>query len=82
MDLSIVSATSSPGCWTDQGLKMVKRQMMLYAFQSTALLWALVVCLRTVDLGWNPFAGIGLGMFGAIPISFLGIRIHSRRIQR
>jgi hypothetical protein len=58
---------------------MMRRQMMLYAFQSTALLWALVVCLRTVDLGWNPFAGIGLGMFGAIPISFLGIRIHSRR---
>jgi hypothetical protein len=63
------------------GLKMMKRQMMLYAFQSTALLWALVVCLRTVDLGWNPFAGIGLGMFGAIPISFLGIRIHSRHTQ-
>jgi len=61
---------------------MMRRQMMLYAFQSTALLWALAVCLRTVDLGWNPFAGIGLGLFGAIPISFLGIRIHSRRVQR
>jgi hypothetical protein len=61
---------------------MVKRQTMLYVFQTTALLWALAVCLRTVDLGWNPFAGIGLGLFGAIPISFLGIRIHSRHSTR
>jgi len=81
MDLSILSDIF-PGMLGGSGFKMMRRQMMLYAFQSMALLWALVVCLRTVDLGWNPFAGIGLGMFGAIPISFLGIRIHSRRIQR
>lgn len=56
----------------------MKRQVMLCVFQATALFWALAVCLRTVDLGWNPFAGIGLGMFGALPISFLGIRIYSR----
>jgi hypothetical protein len=56
----------------------VKRQIMLYTFQGVALLWAIVVCLRTIDLGWNPFAGIGLGTFGALPISFLGIRIHAR----
>ncbi len=56
----------------------VKRQIMFYIFQATALIWALAVCLRTIDLGWNPFAGIGLGMFGALPISFLGIRIHSK----
>ncbi len=56
----------------------VKRQIMFYVFQATALTWALAVCLRTIDLGWNPFAGIGLGMFGALPISFLGIRIHSK----
>ncbi|MGH9499414.1 MAG: hypothetical protein ACRD3L_09755 [Terriglobales bacterium] len=59
----------------------MKRQVMLYIFQATALFWAFAVCLRTVDLGWNPFAGIGLGMFGALPISFLGIRIHSRLTQ-
>jgi hypothetical protein len=59
----------------------MKRQFMLYVFQATALVWALAVCLRTVDLGWNPFAGIGLGMFGALPISFLGIRIHSKHTQ-
>ena len=63
-------------------LHMVKRQSMLYVFQATALIWALAVCLRTVDLGWNPFAGIGLGLFGSIPISFLGIRIHSRQSTR
>jgi len=57
----------------------VKRQVMFYAFQATALVWAVAVCLRTVDMGWNPFAGIGLGMFGALPISFLGIRINSKR---
>jgi hypothetical protein len=51
---------------------------MFYVFQATALLWAFAVCLRTVDLGWDPFAGIGLGMFGALPISFLGIRINSK----
>jgi len=57
----------------------VKRQLIFYAFQAMALVWAIAVVLRTVDLGWNPFAGLGLGMFGALPISFLGIRIHSRR---
>jgi len=54
------------------------RQLMFYSFQATGVVWALAVCLRTVQLGWDPFAGIGLGMFGAIPISFLGIRINSR----
>ena len=56
--------------------------MMSYSLQATAAVWALAVCLRTVDLGWSPFAGIGLGMFGAIPISFLGIRINSRQASR
>jgi len=56
----------------------MKRQLMLFAFQATALTWAVAVCLRTVDLGWDPFAGIGLGMLGAVPISLLGIRICSR----
>jgi hypothetical protein len=51
---------------------------MLFVFQGAALVWAFAVCLRTVDLGWNPFAGIGLGMLGAVPISLLGLRIHSK----
>jgi hypothetical protein len=51
---------------------------MFYALQLLALGWAAVVLLRTVDLGWNPFAGIGLGMFGALPIAFLGLRIKSK----
>jgi len=56
----------------------VKRHFMLFAFQGAALIWAMAVCLRTVDLGWDPFAGIGLGMLGGVPISLLGIRVHSR----
>ena len=60
----------------------MKRQLIFYAFQAMALVWAIAVVLRTVDLGWNPFAGLGLGMFGALPISFLGIRIHSRSEKR
>jgi hypothetical protein len=56
----------------------VKRRFMLFIFQAVALTWAIAVCLRTVDLGWDPFAGIGLGMLGAVPISLLGIRIHSK----
>jgi len=55
----------------------MSRQFMFGVFQATALLWAFAVCLRTVDIGWNPFTGIGLGMFGALPISFLGIRIRT-----
>jgi hypothetical protein len=51
---------------------------MFYAFQTTALVWAMAVVLRTLDLGWDPFAGLGLGMFGALPIAFLGIRINSK----
>lgn len=64
-----------------QGLKvdLVKRQLMFFGFQALALAWAIVVLLRTVDLGWGTFTGIGLGMLGALPISFLGIRIHSRQ---
>jgi len=60
----------------------MKRHLMSYSLQATAAVWTLAVCLRTVDLGWGPFAGIGLGMFGAIPISFLGIRINSRQTTR
>ena len=60
----------------------MKRQFMLFAFQVTALIWAVAVCLRTVDLGWDPFAGIGLGMLGAVPISLLGIRIHSKHAAK
>jgi hypothetical protein len=55
---------------------------MSYSLQTTAAVWTLAVCLRTVDLGWGAIAGIGLGMFGAIPISFLGIRISSRQPSR
>ena len=50
---------------------------MFYGFLTTALMWAVAVVLRTLDMGWDPFAGLGLGMFGALPIAFLGIRIHS-----
>jgi len=56
----------------------MKRQIIFYVFQVAALVWAFAVCLRTIDLGWSPFAGIGLGMFGALPISFLGVRIHAK----
>ena len=56
----------------------MKRKVMFYALQLLALGWAAVVLLRTVDLGWNPFAGIGLGMFGALPIAFLGLRIKAK----
>ena len=55
---------------------------MFYIFQATGLLWAFAVCLRTVDLGWNAFAGLGLGMFGALPISFLGVRIRSGPVHQ
>jgi len=54
---------------------------MFGVFQATALVWALAVCMRTLDIGWDPFAGIALGMFGALPISFLGIRVRSGHIQ-
>ena len=60
------------------GATTVKRQAMFYSLQLLAVGWAVVVLLRTVDLGWNPFAGIGLGMFGALPIAFLGVRIKSK----
>jgi hypothetical protein len=56
----------------------MKRQLMFYGFQAIAFAWAVAVVLRTLDLGWDPFAGMGLGMFGALPIAFLGIRIHSK----
>jgi len=56
----------------------VKRPFIFYALQITALIWAMAVCLRTVGLGWNAFAGLGLGMFGSLPICFLGIRINSK----
>jgi hypothetical protein len=59
-------------------INSVTRRVMGFCFQATALVWAVAVCLRTVDLGWNPFTGIGLGMIGAVPISLLGVRIHSK----
>ena len=59
-------------------LVQVKSQLMFYGFQATALVWAVAVVLRTINLGWDPFAGLGLGMFGALPVSFLGIRIRSK----
>jgi hypothetical protein len=52
---------------------------MFYGFQLLAVCWAAIVLLRTVDLGWSPFAGIGLGMFGALPIALLGLRIKSKK---
>jgi hypothetical protein len=52
---------------------------MFGVLQATAFAWAVVVLLRTVDLGWNPFVGIGLGIFGALPISLLGMRMNSRK---
>ena len=58
----------------------MNRQLMSYAFQATALVWAVAVVLRTLDLGWDPFAGLGLGMFGALPIAFLGLRINSKEV--
>lgn len=67
---------------TSNSMDIVKYRIMFYTFQAMALVWAFAVCLRTVDLGWNPFAGIGLGMFGALPISFLGIRINSRHSHK
>jgi hypothetical protein len=57
----------------------VKRKIIFWTLQATAIAWAVVVLMRTVDLGWSPFAGIGLGLFGALPISFLGLRINSNR---
>ena len=47
-----------------------------------AITWAGVVLLRTVTLGWGPFASLGLAVVGALPISFLGIRIDSRAKRR
>ena len=60
----------------------MKHRFMLFIFQAVALTWAVAVCVRTVDLGWDPFAGIGLGMVGAVPISLLGIRIHSKHAAK
>jgi len=57
----------------------LKRKVMFGVLQATAFAWAVVVLLRTVDLGWNPFVGIGLGIFGALPISLLGMRMNSRK---
>jgi len=61
---------------------MVKPRVMFYFFQATALVWALAVCLRTIDIGWNPVTGIGLGLLGAVPISFLGFRLKSKYASR
>jgi hypothetical protein len=60
----------------------LKRQFLFYGFQLIAITWAGVVLLRTVTLGWGPFASLGLAVAGALPISFLGIRIDSRAKKR
>ena len=65
--------------WQPGVAKEVKRKVMFGVLQGTAFAWAVVVLLRTVDLGWSPFAGIGLGIFGALPISLLGMRMSSKR---
>ena len=59
----------------------MRRQLMFGIFQATAFLWVCAVFFRAVDLGWNPFTGFGLGMFGALPVSFLGIRMRSGQVQ-
>jgi hypothetical protein len=56
----------------------LKRQLLFYGFQLIAITWAGIVLLRTVTLGWGPFASLGLAVAGALPISFLGIRIDSK----
>jgi hypothetical protein len=56
----------------------LKRQFLFYGFQLIAIAWAGVVLLRTVTLGWGPFASLGLAVAGALPISFLGVRIDSK----
>jgi hypothetical protein len=60
----------------------LKRQILFYGFQLIAITWAGVVLLRTVTLGWGPFASLGLAMAGALPISFLGVRIDSKSRKR
>jgi hypothetical protein len=60
----------------------LKRQILFYGFQVIAIAWAGVVLLRTVTLGWGPFASMGLAVAGALPISFLGIRIDSKSKKR
>ncbi len=57
----------------------LKKHILFYAFQLIAIAWAGVVLLRTVTLGWSPFASMGLAVLGALPISFLGIRIDSKK---
>jgi len=67
----------------NQGIRLIlKRQFLFYGFQLMAITWAGVVLLRTVTLGWGPFASLGLAVVGALPISFLGIRIDSRAKRR
>jgi hypothetical protein len=44
----------------------LKRQILFYGFQIIAILWAGVVLLRTVTLGWGPFASMGLAVAGAL----------------
>jgi hypothetical protein len=61
---------------------MLKRQILFYGFQLIAITWAGVVLLRTVTLGWGPFPSMGLAVVGALPISFLGIRIDSKAKKR
>jgi hypothetical protein len=69
--------------WTKhRSQQTLKRQILFYGFQLIAIIWAGVVLLRTVTLGWGPFASLGLAAMGALPISFLGIRIDSRRKKK
>jgi hypothetical protein len=60
----------------------LKRHILFYGFQLIAVAWAGVVLLRTVTLGWGPFASMGLAVAGALPISMLGIRIDFKQKKR
>ncbi len=60
----------------------LKRQILFYGFQLMAIAWAGVVLLRTVTLGWGPFASMGLAVAGGLPISFLGIRMNSKQKKK
>jgi hypothetical protein len=63
-------------------IEALKRQVLFYGFQLIAITWAGAVLLRTVNLGWGPFSSMGLAVAGAIPISFLGVRINQKSRKR
>jgi len=60
----------------------MKRRIVFYTFQTIALFWAGMVIWRTSGLDWNPYFGPGLGLFGALPISFLGMRIYFKKTSK